>query len=120
MNITYTFLKVLSRFACILSESGAEKMGKILGDFFWLLVPPKRKKISRENILRAGITKDRAKAESISKSAALRFGSLGVSMLRFPLLTKENISNYVIIRNKEHLDNILKDKKGCILAANHC
>lgn len=120
MNITYTFLKVLSRFACILSESGAEKMGKILGNFFWHLVPPKRKKISRENILRAGITKDRAKAEEISKNAARRFGSLGVSMLRFPLLTKENISNYVIIRNKEHLDNILKDKKGCILAANHC
>lgn len=34
MNITYTFLKVLSRFACILSESGAEKMGQILGNFF--------------------------------------------------------------------------------------
>ena len=45
MNITYTFLKVLSRFACILSESGAEKMGKILWNFFWLVGPPKRIKI---------------------------------------------------------------------------
>ena len=120
MNITYIFLKVLSRFACILSESGAEKMGKILGNFFWLLIPPRRKKISRENIMRAGITTDRAKAEAISKSAALRFGPLGVSMLRFPLLTKENISDYVVIKNKAKLDAIVKENKGCILAANHC
>ena len=44
MNITYTFLKVLSRFACILSESGAEKMGKILGNFFGSLFRRKGKR----------------------------------------------------------------------------
>ena len=118
--MTYIFLKALSRLACCLPESGAKTMGNMLGRIFWCFVPQRRKKISLQNILRAGITTDRAKAEEISKNAALRFGPLGVSMLRFPLLTKENISDYVVIKNKEKLDALVKENKGCILAANHC
>ena len=118
--MTYIFLKALSRLACCLPESGAKTMGNMLGRIFWYFVPQRRKKISLQNILRAGITTDRAKAEEISKNAALRFGPLGVSMLRFPLLTKENISDYVVIKNKEKLDALVKENKGCILAANHC
>ena len=118
--MTYIFLKALSMLACCLPESGAKTMGNMLGRIFWYFVPQRRKKISLQNILRSGITTDRAKAEEISKNAALRFGPLGVSMLRFPLLTKENISDYVVIKNKAKLDAIVKENKGCILAANHC
>lgn len=118
--MTYIFFKALSMLACCLPESGAKTMGNMLGRIFWYFVPQRRKKISLQNILRSGITTDRAKAEEISKNAALRFGPLGVSMLRFPLLTKENISDYVVIKNKAKLDAIVKENKGCILAANHC
>jgi len=120
MKGTYQLLKFLSGLCCRLSPAGADTMGRGLGHFFWLCVPKRRKKLSVDNILRAGITKDRAEAERISKEAAMRFGSLGVSMFRFPLLTKENIRERVTIIGAEKLDAIKKSGKGCILAATHC
>lgn len=120
MNGTYQLLKSLSRACCFLSDAGAAKVGSFLGQFFWTLVPGKRKKLAVQNILRSNITKDVKKAEEISKAAGVRFGTLGVSMFRFPLLNKENISKYVSIRGKEKLDEALVAGKGCIIAANHC
>ncbi len=120
MNATYALLKILSRLACSLSERGACRMGKILGRIFWFFVPARRKKMSVNNILRAGITKDKREAKEISEKADLRFGPLGVSVLRFPLLTEKNISKYVTIRNREKLDALAKEHKGCIIAASHC
>lgn len=120
MKGTYQLLKFLSGLCCRLSPEGAERMGRGLGKFFWLCVPARRKKLSVENILRAGITSDRAEAERISKEAAMRFGPLGVSMFRFPLLTKENIRDHVTVVGAEKLDAIKESGKGCILAATHC
>ena len=59
MGATYRLLKIMGWAACHLSPSGAETMGRGLGHFFWTFVPPKRKKLAVNNILRAGITKDR-------------------------------------------------------------
>jgi len=120
MKGTYTLLKGLGAFCCSLSESGAIRAGKALGSFFWMVVPKRRKVLAVENILRAGITTDRKEAERIAKASAVRFGPLGVSMFRFPLLNKENIQQYVTIQGKEKLDAILAEGKGCILAATHC
>jgi len=72
------------------------------------------------NILRAGITTDIEEAKRISKAAAVRFGPLGVSMLRFPLLTKENISQYVTIEGNEVMEKMKAEGKGCILVGTHC
>lgn len=120
MRGTYRLLKMLGSFCCGLSEKKAIKAGEALGKFFWLLVPGRRKKLAVENILRCHITEDRKEAERIAKASAVRFGPLGVSMFRFPLLTKENISDYVTIQGKEKLDEILASGKGCVLAATHC
>lgn len=85
MGATYRLLKMLGWAACRLSPSGADAMGRGLGRFFWTFVPPKRKKLAVENIIRAGVTKDRKEAEQIARSSSLRFGPLGISMFRFPL-----------------------------------
>ena len=120
MGATYRLLKMLGWAACRLSPSGADAMGRGLGRFFWTFVPPKRKKLAVENIIRAGVTKDRKEAEQIARSSSLRFGPLGISMFRFPLLNKDNIKDYVTIRGKEKLDALKEEGKGCILAATHC
>lgn len=95
-------------------------MGNYLGVFFWMLVPPKRKKLAINNIIRCGITDNEKEASRISKAAAVRFGDIGVSMFHFPLLNQDNIKKYVTIEGKEKLDAIKESKKGCILAATHC
>lgn len=120
MKGTYTLLKGLGWITVHLSPDGAASMGQWLGNLFWALVPPKRKKLAVANILRAGITKDRKEAERIAKASSVRFGPLAVSMFRFPLLKPSNIQDYVEIEGKEKLDKILASGKGCILAATHC
>lgn len=102
MKGTYRLLKTLGAFCCGLSEENAVKAGDALGKFFWLLVPARRKRLAVANLLRTGLAKDEKEAERIAKASAVRFGPLGVSMFRFPLLTKENISEYVTIRGKEN------------------
>lgn len=101
MKGTYRLLKTLGAFCCGLSEENAVKAGDALGKFFWLLVPARRKRLAVANLLRTGLAKDEKEAERIAKASAVRFGPLGVSMFRFPLLTKENISEYVTIRGRK-------------------
>ena len=120
MKGTYRLLKTLGAFCCGLSEENAVKAGDALGKFFSLLVPARRKRLAVANLLRTGLAKDEKEAKRIAKASAVRFGPLGVSMFRFPLLTKENISEYVTIQGKEKLDAIKAEGKGCILAATHC
>ena len=120
MNGSYQLLKFLSRVCCRLSDRSAVKMGHILGEFFWMLIPNRRKKLALRNIFRGNITKDVKTAEEISKAAAVRLGTIGMSVFRFPLLNKKNISDYVVIQGKEKLDEILASGEGCIIAGNHC
>ena len=89
MNGSYQLLKFLSRVCCSLSDRSAVKMGHILGEFFWMLIPNRRKKLALRNIFRGNITKDVKTAEEISKAAAVRFGTIGMSVFRFPLLNKK-------------------------------
>ena len=58
MNGSYQLLKFLSRVCCRLSDRSAVKMGHILGEFFWMLIPNRRKKLALRNIFRGNITKD--------------------------------------------------------------
>ncbi len=120
MGATYRLLKMLGWISCHLSPSGAESFGRGLGLIFWALIPPKRKILAVNNILRAGVTSDRMAASKIAKESALRFGPLGISMFRFPLLNKDNIQDYVTVRGREKLDKLKEEGKGCILAATHC
>ncbi len=120
MKGTYQLLKFLSAVCCRLSDKNAERMGRALGSLFWHLIPTKRKRLAVENIIRAGLAEDARRAEEISRAAAVRFGPLGVSMFRFPLLNKDNLSNYVTFHGTEKLDELLSAGKGCVLAANHC
>lgn len=119
MNVTYGIMKGLAKIACNLSEEKANYMGELMGRLFLKLIPLKRKQISIQNILRTEITDDIKKAEEIAKSSALRFGPMCVSMFRFPLLDKKNPSKYANIEGKEYLDELVKNKKGCILATGH-
>ena len=46
MKGTYALLKLLSKICCRLSPEAAEKVGRGLGQFFWMCVPPKRKRLA--------------------------------------------------------------------------
>ena len=120
MKGTYALLKGLSRISCRLSPETAETMGRRLGEFFWFCVPAWRKRLAADNILRAGITNDAAEAMRIARASALRFGPMGVSMFRFPLLRADTIGRYVTVVGAEKLDALKAEGKGCILAATHC
>ncbi len=120
MKGTYRLLKLLGRHCCGLSPASADTFGKRLGAFVWMCVPPKRKRLAVSNILRTGIAKTEDEARRIAKESAMRFGPMAVTMFRFPLLTKDNISETVTIKGIEKLEAVKETGKGCILAATHC
>ena len=120
MKGTYWILKRLSRHICGLSSADAEVWGRRLGRLVWACVPPKRKRLAVSNILRAGVAETEGEALRIARESAMRFGPMAVSMFRFPLLSHENISDFVTITGIEKLEALKAEGKGCILAATHC
>lgn len=89
MNGSYQLLKFLSRVCCRLSDRSAVKWDIFWASFFGCLSPTVEKKLALRNIFRGNITKDVKTAEEISKAAAVRFGTIGMSVFRFPLLNKK-------------------------------
>lgn len=116
----YTFLKLMSRWACTLSPADAERWGDRLGRLLWWLVPRKRKQLAIDNILYADITADPGEAARIARQSAERFGPMAMDVLRFPLLRDGKILDIVEFENTQHLDQLAAAGKGCIIATSHC
>ena len=120
MKGNYWLLKHMSRFCCGLSAGGAERAGRFMGNLFWFAVPPKRKKLAVNNLIRTGITDDRKEALRIARASSCRFGDIALQMLRFPMLNADQIHKNVVIEGQEYLDQLKQEGRGCIFAANHC
>lgn len=116
----YRFLQWARRWACRLSPAAARRWGARLGQFFWLVVPKRRKKLAVENILFAGITTDSQEANRIAKASAVRFGSMALDVLRFPLWRDGRITARVTLMQTDFLDQLYANGTGCVLATSHC
>lgn len=114
----YKFVKFLSALICILPSSMRRFLGRALGILCWFVVPPKRKKLAVDNIMR-GLKVDKLTACRIAKQSVTRFGNMFFEVLYFPKLNSKNINNTVILQGEEHLKEALSYKKGVILATAH-
>jgi KDO2-lipid IV(A) lauroyltransferase len=93
-------------------------IGNALGEFCWLFVPAKRKRMAVENVRRS-LQLNEQEAARIAKQSATRFGRMFIEVLSFPLLNKTNIEKKVTISGLEHLLEALSDGKGVVLASAH-
>ncbi len=115
----YGWLCRLSRWACGLSPAAAARWGRWLGRLFWLLVPPHRKRLARDNIRLAGIATDPTEIARIARESALRFGPLAMEVFRFPVTAAEDLPARIVFEHTEAVDAVEAAGIGCIFAASH-
>ncbi|MBO5650839.1 MAG: lysophospholipid acyltransferase family protein [Selenomonas sp.] len=113
----YYVLRAISALVCVLPRSVCEFLGRGLGNFAWLVVPGKRKKLAMGQI-KMCLGVDEVEASRIAKESTVRFGPMLFEVLRFPVIRK-NPSQYVRIEGLEKLQQGMADGKGAIIAAAH-
>ena len=113
----YHIMKILSRLMCCLPLRTCRVLGDFLGEITWVLVPPKRKKLAVDNIIKC-LKLPLKDAESMAKKSWTRFGYMIIEVLRFPKM-KEDINRYIRIEGKEHMEKALSLGKGAVIATAH-
>ena len=117
--LAYYFASLASFLACRLPRSAAEAIGTGLGALGWKLIPEKRKKLARENIMSC-LGVGAGEAERIARASVVRFGPMLMEILRYPVILGR-FEEYVVFDGIEHLQKAMEqgDGKGAILAAAH-
>ena len=112
---------VISKIVCLLPWSLCKKIADLLATIAYPLVPKRRKKMSRENIMRC-LKVDEIEAEKISKASAMQFGSILFEVLRFPVL-KDTMKSHVKIEGLNYLTDYInspdRNGKGAVIATCH-
>ncbi|EKD28211.1 MAG: hypothetical protein ACD_79C00386G0004 [uncultured bacterium] len=111
-------LKVLSKFFCFLPRHMGLKVGVFIG-FLFRMANFKRNKICKRNmgIILGDISVERA--ETITKKMYENLGKNFIEYLRLPLYGKNLSPELFSIEGVEHLENVLKKKRGCIVITGH-
>ena len=61
---------------------------------------------------------DERESERIAKESAVRFGPMLFEVLRFPVIVR-HMADYVEIEGREHLEGVLAQGKGAVIATGH-
>lgn len=119
--MSYHFARLLSRLICILPWRLCLLLGDVIALIAWIFLPSRRKKLSRENIMRC-LRVDEQRAERISKAAAVQYGQVLMEVLRFPEL-RSTMKTHVEIEGLHYLTDYMQSSerqgKGAILATCH-
>ena len=115
---SYYAVKALSRLICLLPHGAAMALGAGLAQIAWIFVPAKRKTLAREQVMRC-LSVSAAEAERIARASSLRFGSMLMEVLRFPVM-KERMADYVTITGAmDEVRAAVAAGKGAIFATSH-
>lgn len=116
--VGYYIVKLFSKLMCIAPKWLRTLCAKLLGGIAVVAVPDWRMKIAKANIMEC-LGVDEARAEQIADGSLRRFGRMVVEVMRFPVLTQENISQNVKVEGLEYLDAAYRQGKGVIMATGH-
>lgn len=115
--LAYYLAKLLSKIVCALPSKLCMDIGRILGNFAWLVIPKWRKELAINNAKEC-LNIDENEALKIAKESTVRFGPMFMEVLRFSVI-KKDIKNYVELIGGEYLAEAAKTGKGGIIATGH-
>ena len=119
--MSYYIVLLISKIACLLPWSLCRKIGWLLVQIVWPFVPKRRKKMSKENIMRC-LQVDENESDRISKASFVQFGDLLFEVLRFPVL-KNTMKDHVKIEGLHYLTDYINSSerqgKGAVIATCH-
>ena len=119
--MSYYIVLLISKVVCLLPWSLCRKIAWLIAQIAWPLVPKRRKKMARENIMRC-LGVDEVEAERISKASAMQWGDLLFEVLRFPVL-KNTMKDHVKIEGLHYLTDYInsteREGKGAVIMTCH-
>ena len=114
----YSILKKLSAFATWMGPRGWRFWGGGFGTLLWWFLPKKRRSIMLDNLM-TSLQIDEKNARHLAKVNCQNMGILIMEALALPKLTPENVSEWISIEGKEHLEEALAMNRGVIIATAH-
>lgn len=116
--LAYYAMKCISKLMCILPWSIVAWLGRGLGRLALLVTPGWRLKMATANVREClGVSEPEAKR--IAEASLTKFGRLVMEVLRFPLLTPDNIGHKVAAEGMHYLEEAYAQGKGVIMATGH-
>ena len=115
--MTYYLVRFLSRVVCLLPGRFCYHLGRALALALWPFLPTRRKKLAASQVAMC-LGTDERESERIAKESAVRFGPMLFEVLRFPVIVR-NMADYVEIEGREHLEGVLAQGKGAVIATGH-
>ena len=115
--MTYYLVRFLSRIVCLLPRRFCDCLGRALALVLWPFLPARRKRLAVSQVAMC-LGTDERESERIAKESALRFGPMLFEVLRFPVIVR-NMADYVEIEGREHLEGVLAQGKGAVIATGH-
>ena len=116
--IGYYLVKFFSKLLCVLPKGFSNAVAKFLGSIAVMVSPAWREKMGIDNICTC-LGVDEVRAKEIYEESLRRFGRMVVEVLRFPLLTKDNLHELVKVEGLEHLSEAYSLNKGVIMCTGH-
>ena len=117
-TIEYTLFRAVQRLARLLSYGAAERLGRILGMFAYVLAIPRRR-VALDNLVHAFPEKSRKEIHAIARGAFRNYGISLVEMLWSGQADRDELTGLVRLINPEVADQALKQGKGLILLSGH-
>lgn len=116
--LEYWVLLLASFTAKSLTESGAKRFSRIVA---WLAYRALRyrRRVALRNLRDSFPDKSSEEIQSILRNSYINFGIVTVEFLRLGSKAGKKASSELIINGSEHLDRVLKNKSGSVLAAGH-
>lgn len=115
--MTYYLVRFLSRVVCLLPGHFCDRLGRALALALWPFLPVHRKKLAASQVAMC-LGTDERESERIAKESAVRFGPMLFEVLRFPVIVR-HMADYVEIEGREHLEGVLAQGKGAVIATGH-
>lgn len=115
--MAYFIMKLFSRIICLLPVRLSRKIGDLIGNITWYIVPQRRKLMAFRNV-KLSLKLSDAESYQITKQSWTRFGRMIVEVMRFPKILPQ-IQSYVKIVGRENLDEALALGRGAIIATAH-
>ena len=116
--MTYKLVKCIGWIFRQLSYSTQRYISHALGNLFWIFLSRKRKHIATKNIS-ITLNMSEQEARKVAQKSVSRFGKMFTDMLRYPLLSKHNINQFMRIHGAENIDNALTLGNGVVMATGH-
>ncbi len=116
--IGYYIVKLFSKLMCIAPKWLRAFVGRFLGGIAVVAASKWRMEMAKVNIKEC-LGVDDVRATQIADGSLRRFGRMVVEVMRFPLLTPENIKESVKVEGLEYLEAAYNQGKGVIMATGH-